>query len=252
MNLLETKHLIVKPTSLENIENVYALFSDPDLMRDIGKGVKTIEETRESLEKMIKHYKKHGFSFGDIYEKETGLFVGRGGLIYLEMNDTQPDIEVGYVLYKKFWKKGYATELTKGFLDWGFNNLSIDKIVAVTFPENENSRRVLERSGMNYVGKVNCYDTQVAKYEILKNKINYKKIQLIPATIEDYPIIQNMGRFYVYDISEIAGFVIVDSKGSEQKIDFNMAQFFILRKFRNKGISRYIAYQCSYIFEGGR
>ncbi len=267
MNLLETKRLIVKPTSLDNFENVYALFSDPEVMRYVGRGVRTREETQANLKKMIQHQEKHGFSVGDVYEKHTGLFVGRAGLIYLEMKDDQPDIEVGYTLHKKFWKNGYATELAKAFLDWGFNNLSVKKLVAVIRPENEGSRRVLEKSSMHYVGRINCYDTEVAKYEIFKNKIADEKIKLIPATIEDYLTIQNMGRFYVYDMSEymgkkegweipenglyecidfkkywenknsfpflvrheneIVGFVIVDKTGSNPDIDFNMAQFFV-------------------------
>ncbi|WP_423062676.1 GNAT family N-acetyltransferase [Candidiatus Paracoxiella cheracis] len=121
-------------------------------------------------------------------------------------------------------------------------------------------------------------------------KINYTKVKLIPASLKDYPIIQNMARFYVYDMSEylgneegweipedglyecinfrkywetdntfpflikheneLAGFVIVDNKGSEPKIDFNMAQFFILRKFKGKGIGRHVAFQCFNRFQG--
>jgi len=108
------------------------------------------------------------------------------------------------------------------------------------------------------------------------NSVNYSKIKLIPGSLNDYPFIQNMGRFYVYDMSEylgsedgwqipedglyecidfkkywqtndafpfliryeneLAGFVIIDKKGSKVEIDFNVAQFFILRKFKNKGI----------------
>jgi ribosomal-protein-alanine N-acetyltransferase len=120
--------------------------------------------------------------------------------------------------------------------------------------------------------------------------IDHSKIKLIPAALKDSPVIQNMGRFYVYDISEylgdtdgwqipedglyecidfkkywqtddafpfliryedeLAGFVIIDKKGSETNIDFNMAQFFILRKFKNKGIGRYVAHQCFNKFQG--
>lgn len=116
------------------------------------------------------------------------------------------------------------------------------------------------------------------------------KLELVPATIDDHPTIQNMGRFYVYDMTEymgddedwkipenglfecidfrkywtqpdtfpfivrknkeIAGFVIIDKKGSENQVDFNMAQFFILRKFKKKGIGRGLAYQCFNRFVG--
>lgn len=115
-------------------------------------------------------------------------------------------------------------------------------------------------------------------------------IKLIPATLSDYPTIQNMGRFYVYDMSEylgeeegwempedglyecidlkkywedksaypfivrfnneLAGFVIINKKGSNQQIDFNVAQFFILRKFKNRGIGRQVACMCFDKFRG--
>lgn len=124
----------------------------------------------------------------------------------------------------------------------------------------------------------------------MKSKIDYNKIALIPATIKEYPTIQNMARFFVYDMSEysgsekgwelpedglyecidfkkywetdaafpflirydneLAGFVIIDKKGSDSSIDFNVAQFFILRKFKNKGIGRYVAQQCFDKFRG--
>ena len=133
-------------------------------------------------------------------------------------------------------------------------------------------------------------NSEVALYEIAKPSIDCSKIKLISATLNDYPAIQNMGRFYVYDMSEhmgkeegweipetglyecidfkkywedkecfpflvryeneIAGFVIVDKKGSSPEIEFNMAQFFILRKFKNKGIGRFVATQCFDKFRG--
>lgn len=121
-------------------------------------------------------------------------------------------------------------------------------------------------------------------------QLNLDEIKLVPATLKEYPIIQNMARFYVYDMSEymgkeegweipedglyecidfkkywedensfpfliyyqkeMAGFVIVDKKGSDQTIDFNMAQFFILRKFKNQGVGRHVARQCFRKFAG--
>lgn len=113
---------------------------------------------------------------------------------------------------------------------------------------------------------------------------------LDPAPLATYPVIQNMGRFYVYDMSEymgdeegwqipanglyecidfkkywedtnaspflvrfkgeIAGFVIIDKKGSGPETDYNMAQFFILRKFKNKGLGRRVAEKCFETFKG--
>lgn len=167
--MLETNRLIVKQSTFDNFDNVYRLLSDAEVMRYVGRGAKTREETIEGLEKMIRHFEKHHFSFGDVYEKESGVFVGRAGLIYLEMNDSQPDIELGYILHKNFWNKGYATELAKGLIHWAFQDLSLQKLIAVAHPENKGSRHVLEKAGMHYVGRINAYDTEVDKFEIFKN-----------------------------------------------------------------------------------
>lgn len=287
---LETKRLIIYTPELADFDNLFALQSDADVMKYIGQGVRTHTEVITGLEKAIAHQKKYGFSLGCVFEKETGAFVGRAGLIYLAYDETQPDIEVGYALTKAAWSKGYATELAKSLIDWGFHHIHVKRLVAVINPENDRSRRVLEKVRMNYVGRAHYWNNDVALYDIFKPVIEYSEIKLIPATLNDYPIIQNMGRFYVYDMSEymgreegweipedglyecidfkkywedknsfpfivrykneIAGFVIVDKKGSTAEIDFNMAQFFMLRKFKNKGLGRYIAHQCFKEFPG--
>lgn len=171
MIILETKRLIVKPISFD-LDELHALLSDPEVMRYVGD-TKTHEKIYEASIKMHKHIEKHGFGFGHVYEKHTGLWVGGAGLCYLEMNDNQPDIEVGFSINKNFWNQGYATELTKAFINWGFKYLFIEKLVAVMRIESATARRVLEKSGMHYVGNVHCYGAELAKYEILKTNLEH-------------------------------------------------------------------------------
>ena len=121
--------------------------------------------------------------------------------------------------------------------------------------------------------------------------MDFTQINLIPATLNDCPVIQNLARFYAYDISEyygdqpgwemeddglygagidykryfetkdsfpfiirykdkLAGFAIIDKKGSDTTIDFNMAQFFILRTYKGRGMGRYVARWCFDKFPG--
>ena len=287
---LETKRLIINTPELDDFDDLYALQSDADVMKYIGRGVRTQSDVLNGLEKAIMHYDKHGFSLGSVFEKESGEFVGRAGLIHLAYDDAQPEVEVGYALTKSSWNKGYATELTQALIKWAFKHLTIKKIVAVIKPENDRSRRVLEKVGMRYIKRTLYWDNEVALYEIDKSVVDTNKIKLVPAGIKDYPVIQNMARFYVYDMSEylgdeegweipkdglyecidfkkywesddnfpfliqyddeLAGFVIVDKKGSLPEIDFNMAQFFILRKFKGKGIGKYVAHHCFNLFQG--
>jgi ribosomal-protein-alanine N-acetyltransferase len=61
---------------------------------------------------------------------------------------------------------------------------------------------------------------------------------------------ENSWPFLVRYNNELAGFVIIDKKGSEPNIDFNMAQFFILRKFKGKGLGKYVAHLSFSLFKG--
>ncbi len=165
---LETKNLIITTPELSDFNNLYTLQSDADVMQYIGQGVRTEAEVLSGLEKAISHYQKHHFSLGCVFEKESEAFVGRAGLIYLAYDDNQPDIEVGYALMKNFWNKGYGTELARALISWGFTQLVVEKLVGVINPDNERSRRVLEKAGMKYVGRSHYWTNEVDLYEIHK------------------------------------------------------------------------------------
>ena len=267
--LLETKRLIIKAPELDDFDNLYALQTDSEVMEYIGQGVRSEAEVRSGLEKAMAHQQKNGFSLGCVFVKDSGAVIGRAGLIYLAYDDRQPDIEVGYALMRNAWKKGYGSELAKALISWGFKELPVNKLCAVINPRNERSRRVLEKANMSYVGLGHYWGSEVALYAVARPMIDYQKIQLIPATLDDLAIIQNMARFYVYDISEymgnddgwqfpkngllecidfkkywqnanafpfivrygneLVGFAIIYKKGSHSGIDFNMEKFLITK-----------------------
>jgi RimJ/RimL family protein N-acetyltransferase len=163
---LETKRLVINAPELSDFDNMCTLQSDPEVMRYIGHGVRTKELVAESLQMAIDHQQKHGFSLGSVYEKGTEIFIGRAGLIYLAFDDTQPEIEVGYALLTAYWNKGYATELTRALIKWGFQHLSVSHLIGVIRPKNDRSRHVLEKSGMKYNGPSFYRDIEVALYQI--------------------------------------------------------------------------------------
>ncbi|CAN5304881.1 hypothetical protein BH10PSE19_BH10PSE19_10500 [soil metagenome] len=280
--ILETKRLILKTIALSHFEDLFALRSDPEVMKYIGDGS---IQTKEEVENFIKcgagYYEKYGLDFFSVYEKETGKFVGQAGLFHVGFNVKQSDIELAYRLHTKYWNRGYATELSKALINYGFSKLSLPKIIAAVRPENDRSRRVMEKAGMSYIGIIDFRGSPWPCYEIYNNQIDFSKIKLLSTTLDDYPIMQNMASYYSYDMSEymgwaqqkdgkqstgmnyikywqtentfpfiikyhdeLVGFVIVDKKVSNISNDFNMAQFFILRKFKGKGIGRHIAFQC--------
>lgn len=68
---LETKRLVINTPELSDLDNLYLLQSDSDVMQYIGQGVRTKTEVAEALQIAIQHQQKHGFSVGCVYEKET-------------------------------------------------------------------------------------------------------------------------------------------------------------------------------------
>ncbi len=120
-------------------------------MRYIGTGTshsESIDDTERRLQDLIDHQDEHGFSLWAVTERANGTVMGDAGLIHYAHRG--PEIELAYRLAKPYWGRGYATEAARAWVRHGFDELGLDRIVALTHPENVASRRVLEKVGMRY------------------------------------------------------------------------------------------------------
>ncbi|MFT4967128.1 MAG: leucyl-tRNA synthetase [Candidatus Deianiraeaceae bacterium] len=150
---------------------------------------------KESLEKKLqryqKYYDKFGFTNFAVFEKESNDFVGSCGLglFHNPDNDRNPltpidserysnaDIELEYILHKKYWGKGYATELATACANFIFNNYDdIQRIVAVTVPDNIKSQKVLGKVGFEFVKNVQSKECAKENFFVLQ-KASYKATQ---------------------------------------------------------------------------
>lgn len=173
---LKTTRLVLKAPQLSDLDNFIALRSDPDVMKYVGEpAMPTREDVKKFLEISMQYQKKYGFGFCSVFEKNSGHFIGQAGLFHLNFLDKPPEIQIAYGFHKKFWEKGYATELVRALIQWGFEHLTVKKLVALTHPENRRSSQVLEKAGMRYTGKIKYDDNEVLCYEIHKNDAAIKK-----------------------------------------------------------------------------
>ncbi len=167
MIVLETKRLILKPISLANLDEIYALRSDPEVMKWVGDGN---VQTKDQVEAFIKlgpaYFDQYGMDFFSVFEKSTGDFVGQAGLFHLGFDLNQPEVELAYRLHKKYWGLGYATELAIALVEYGFQKLSLPKIIALHHPDNLASKRVIEKTGMHPCGMMNYKGNEYPCYEI--------------------------------------------------------------------------------------
>lgn len=168
MIILETERLLHRRITADDLETIVEFRSDEEVNRYLG-GARA--RTREFNEARMKFYldcwEKFGYGFAMMIWKETGEEIGWSGLQPLEDSG---ETEVGYGLIKKFWRKGIGLETAKGWLDYGFNKASLERIVAVAAPENTGSWRIMEKCGMKSEGTKFHYGMDLVFYAISKDE----------------------------------------------------------------------------------
>jgi len=163
MTSLETPRLVLRPFRPDDLDDLCPIFGDADVMRYVGKGVRTRQETEETLLRMIGHWGRHGFGLWAVVDRQQARLIGRCGLCFL---DHTPEVELGYTLAKPAWGKGLATEAAHASLKYGFGPLELDRIVAIARPENGASRRVMEKVGMRFEKEAHFYGADVVYYAV--------------------------------------------------------------------------------------
>jgi RimJ/RimL family protein N-acetyltransferase len=146
MILLETARLTLREFTESDVDNLYALDSDPGVMRFINGGKPTPREEIEA--ELLPQILCDGGRWAAI-ERATSDFVGWFGL--REVLDRPGERELGYRLRTKAWGRGYATEGSRALIRHGFTRLGLTRIVANTMTVNTASRRVMEKCGMTYL-----------------------------------------------------------------------------------------------------
>lgn len=167
-----TERLILRKLTEADVDNIFLLDSNPDVMKYVGVPPSTSrEQSKKMVENILDQYAKNGTGRLAIIEKETNRFIGWSGIKLLtdEVNGFKDVYELGYRFLPEFWGKGYATESAKASLDLGFNQLNVEKIYAYADIENQSSNHILTKLGFENKGAFldngdNCY-----WYELEKN-----------------------------------------------------------------------------------
>jgi|GEM_PF-560485 [ribosomal protein S5]-alanine N-acetyltransferase len=173
--ILETERLYYRPFAEADLEQLYQLYSDKEVMEHIPmeKAMgKKIDKTaiKEMLDFYIRHQQEYGYSHWAAFEKETDEFVGRIGIHKEKKPST---VMAGYIIRKEFWGKGYATESMRAIIDWAFSNTDVSKIIGATVPEHRASIRVMEKVGMQFVQEYQEYGCIFVQYAIERQQVGW-------------------------------------------------------------------------------
>jgi RimJ/RimL family protein N-acetyltransferase len=148
---IETPRLRLRPLADNDTESFIAMFTDPEVMRYVTP----VPLGRDTAKAGFDHYRgllpTKGYGWWAAETKDHASFAGV--ILLQDVAFTAaftPAIEVGWILARDHWGKGYATEGARAALDYAFTVVRLDQVVALTTATNLPSQRVMQRLGMKH------------------------------------------------------------------------------------------------------
>jgi len=167
MTILTTQRLRLVPMCDEHFDGLFAMNSDPQVMRYITGKPDTEADTQAMIDRVKARWIEFGFSWWSFFEIETGELIGAGCIQHLGRDPANP-LETGWRLRQDRWNRGYAFEAAQAMASFAFDRLNSPTLCAVCAPENTGSSNVMKKLGMQYQGLEHWYDMDVARYAMTR------------------------------------------------------------------------------------
>ena len=178
---IETSRLRLRPWRVRDTAAYAELLRDGEVTRYLGSGIRyrlkraaaaTVAdfsdvEARRAIRRLIDHWDRHGFGEWAAVEKSSGRLVGKIGLHHhADWRAEEVKVEVGWLLARDAWGKGYATEGAAASLADAFERVGLDRVISIALVENRRSVGVMERIGLSPVGRTRWHRSDVCWYAI--------------------------------------------------------------------------------------
>ncbi len=181
---LFTERLRLSPFTDDDLDLALEMWTDPEVVKYICD-VMTEEEIRQDMSNVTKRGGNGGIGLWCIADRRTGEKLGDSYLLPMPIDKDDidfslvvmgqmpdADIEIGYFLKRSAWGRGYATEVCKRLLQFAFQEVSLNEVVASIDENNVASKKVLEKSGMRDRGRTRCYGKDSPIYRITRDEWN--------------------------------------------------------------------------------
>lgn len=147
--VLTTDRLALRQIGADDCDAHMTWLNTPAVMAHLG-GVQPRAVIAAKHEASRASFAAHGFGFMLAEERVSGALVAHCGLRFMAhpLAPNPDDLEIGWVVREDRWRMGYAHEAMRAVIDWGFDTIGADQLVAVTIPANIGSWRLMEKLGM--------------------------------------------------------------------------------------------------------
>jgi RimJ/RimL family protein N-acetyltransferase len=146
----------------DDLDAYAAICSDAEVMRHLGDGKPlTRPEAWRQMAMILGHWQLRGYGLFALEEKATRTLVGRAGIFEPE---GWPGFEVGWMLRRSSWGRGYATEAARRVIRHAFTEMDRDHLISLIRPANGPSIRVAERLGERLEGRTELFGHEALVY----------------------------------------------------------------------------------------
>lgn len=150
MKEFQTERLIIRPTNKSDATFIYELLNTPKWIKYIGdRNIKSIKDAEQYITvKMLPQLEKLGYSNNTVIRKIDQIKIGTCGLYNREGVE---GVDIGFAFLPQYENKGYAYESTSNLITFAQNEFNIQKISAITLPENKSSQKLLRKLGLKFI-----------------------------------------------------------------------------------------------------
>lgn len=150
MKILETERLLLRHLTPDDLDDLWALYCDPEITKFIPDAPRSYAEAKEELEWHQHGHPRHPeLGLWATIHKPSGQFIGRCGLLPWQL-DGVDEVEVAYTIARSFWGQGLATEAALAIRDYAFERLRRKRLICLIDDGNLASARVAEKMGMAF------------------------------------------------------------------------------------------------------
>ncbi len=154
IEIITTDRLVLRSPVDADFDSLYkVVFSVPEVMSQAFGGEPHSEKTAADFFEHSFDHDGNGKQLGVLTEKDSDTIIGFAGLLQCSVL-SQPDYEIGFILGREFWGKGYATEIGRAQIEYGLNVIGCERLLAQVAPTNKPSIYVLRKIGMVYHARV--------------------------------------------------------------------------------------------------
>lgn len=148
MKLIETSRLILRTWHEQDKQPFFEINHDNKVLEFLP-GSMSEEQVSDFMQYQNQQLEARQYMLWAAELQETGELIGFIGLNYFDrQTHFSPAVEIGWRLGSQYWGFGYAPEGALATLDYGFNQLGLNEIVAFTARDNLRSRKVMDKIGM--------------------------------------------------------------------------------------------------------